>query len=158
MLCQVLVEPTEHIGLQWKLSESSKMFRNCAECRSSRKAPIPFAFYPKYLLFHTYSSPRIERYSVWFFKGTNCKVICETKICLEFLLQYFSCCHPLFLATPITCKSSFLVFQLKYSTPDKTWQRDSRNAVAVRSFSFYMALYLSKNFQSVIMKHHSKSC
>lgn len=52
-----------------------------------------------------------------FFRGTSCDVICETKICLEFLLQYFSCWNPLFLAALITCKSSFLFFQLKLFQP-----------------------------------------
>lgn len=145
----------------WGCSGSWVTLQRCSEavleCRSSRKAPTPFALYNKFLLFHTHCSPGIIQYSVSLvvpvvmlfvrqrFVWNFCSNI--SAVVVHYFWQHW---------LPVNLPSCFSNWS--YSTPDKTWQRDSRKAVAVTSFSFHLALCLSKNFQSVIMKHRRKSC
>lgn len=117
------------------------MFRSCAECRSSRKAPIPFAFYSNFLLFHVHCSLCIEQYSVSL----------EVPVVLLFVRQRFvwKFCSNISAAVvhyfwqqwlPVNLPSCFSNWS--YSTPDKTWQRDSRNAVAVTGFFLFTWHYI----------------
>lgn len=58
--CSVIAQGAHWIvGMNWRLSVSSKVFRCSNDCKPSRKGSVPFVLYNECLLVHTYGSAHI---------------------------------------------------------------------------------------------------